>query len=95
MSEEYISPCVEIDGDGFPCDADCNEEVLSQYYEPYGTALQGRSNVVVDGAYLPAITVCRQQLWRRCKTMDPAHPNNRKLYERACRYAPPRVVYGQ
>jgi hypothetical protein len=95
MSTDYISPCVEVDGDGLPCDADCNDQVLSQYYEAYGTSLSGRSNTLADGAYLPAVTVCRQELWRRCKQMAPAHPYNPKLYERACRFAPPRVAYNQ
>lgn len=76
-------PCQPIDADGFPCDADCNDIAVSQYHEAYGNIFSGRSLRPANDALVPAVTVCKQSLWKPCSGTN-FHQYNRGLYAREC-----------
>jgi len=73
--------CEGKDIDGIRCIADCNREVTWKYYTPFPDPPLANDQ---NGAYVPAITVCRQQLWRDCPKKEPLHPYNEDLYKQDC-----------
>jgi hypothetical protein len=63
-------------------------KVQTTYFQPYVSDLQGRSLKPILGAYVPAITVCRQKLNLTCPLVQSGptlrHPYNPALLKRTC-----------
>ena len=95
-SDDFVSPCVSLDANvvSVPCSADCNNKAVSQTCEPFLNPLQQRAVKQGSPAVLPAMTVCRQQLWRGCVRSGCLHPFNIDLYRRDCFRAKPRKTFG-
>jgi hypothetical protein len=95
-SDNFASQCVPLDTNvvSVPCEANCNNRAVTQAYEPFLNPLQERALKQGNPALLPAITVCRQQLWRGCVIDAPVHPFNVNLYRRDCFLAKPRKTFG-
>lgn len=85
--------CIVSDDIGIRCEADCNSIVSWSFFEPQPlrtikravfSSGNIRSHQSSRGAYVPAITVCNQNLWQSCPPSSAKDSFTNDLQKRAC-----------
>lgn len=90
--------CAKVDVDGVLCSADCNDNLLGLQLPAYKNRQQGKAIYLESKALVPAVTVCKQDLWQSCETFNATnreHVKNADLFKRRCKSNRKRITFWQ
>lgn len=77
--------CEITEGSGVPCNADCNDDVtMVAFFAEPKPIIRDASAGPETAAFVPAITVCNQNLWQPCPSQKVVNKFESDLRRRSC-----------